>query len=80
MVNIHILAFYKNDIPMQYRMITCVKNLEHQNLGSTLHQKQEISNATRCLKTALYSLTFHALEIHLYFNYNMNNLKNAIHH
>ena len=80
MVNIYILAFRRNDIPMQYRMITCVKNLEHQNLGSPLHQKQEISNATRCLKTALYSLTFHALVFHLYFNYNMNNLKNAIHH
>ena len=64
MVNIYILAFYRNDIPMQYRMITCVKNLEHQNLGSPLHQKQEISNAPRCLKTALYSLTYHALVFH----------------
>ena len=80
MANKYTLAFYRNDIPMQYRMITHGENLEHQNLGTPLHQKQEISNAARCLKTALYILTFHVLVFHLYLNNNLNNFKNTIHH
>ena len=54
----------------QYSMVTHGINSGYQNLGSPLHQKQEISNTARCLETAFYILTFHVVIRHLYFNLN----------
>jgi hypothetical protein len=39
-------------------------NILHQNLGSPLHQKQEITNTGRCLETTFYILTFYVLILH----------------
>jgi len=52
----------------------------YQNLGSPLHQKQEISDTARCMQTALYVLTFCDLILHLCFNFNLNNFSSSTIH
>jgi hypothetical protein len=42
-------------------MITRGVNIGYQNLGSPLHEKQEISNTARCLEITFNMLTFYGL-------------------
>jgi len=51
-------------------MITYGINIVYQNLGYSLHQKEEISNTARHLETAFYILTFHDVIHHMYCNLN----------
>jgi hypothetical protein len=46
--------------------------IEYQNLWSSLHQKQKLSNTARCLEKSCYILTFYVVTLHLYFNFNPN--------
>lgn len=45
---------------------------------SPVHQKQEVSNTSRCLEMASNVLTFYVLTLNLYFNLSLNNFSNIV--
>jgi hypothetical protein len=73
-----VLHSYVFWLPIEYRTITRGVNIGYQNLGSPLHQKQEISSTGRCLETAFYILTFYVLILNLYLNFDLNNFSNTV--
>jgi hypothetical protein len=46
--------------------------IEYKKRGAPLHEKQKLSNTARCLETSCYILTFCAVTLHFYFNFNPN--------
>jgi hypothetical protein len=62
------------------RTITHGVRIVYQHFRSFLPHKQEVSDTANCLDTAFYILPFYVLMLRLYFNFNLNNFINIIHH